>query len=369
MKIVTRYLIHEVYTAMLASMVVLLAVFLSNILIRYMDFAASGALSGKAVKVALLLQIPILSPILLPTSLFMGILLAYGRLYADSEMTVLTICGMNPRCLLSINLVLASAVATLVAILSLWINPKIYKYSDHIKSGATSLALDVIKPDSFNSKITQDKWIFHIKSISRDKKKIYNVFAIKHPNNPLMIDQQTSYVLVAKSADIKDNHEIGESYIILKDGYRYAGIPGQQGYEITKYDEYGIKISQEAKEWYRDESSISTLELIRSQANSSSAAELQWRFSLPISTLILTLIGVPMSKIRSGRGRYTQLFPSILLYVVYANFLFLARAWIKRGILPLILGIWWVHGLMLILAIFLLGKQLGWWRIFGAKIQ
>ena len=58
MKIVTRYLMKEVYSAMLASVVVLLFIFLSNVLIRLMHSAAGGVLTGKAVKLLILTTSP-----------------------------------------------------------------------------------------------------------------------------------------------------------------------------------------------------------------------------------------------------------------------------------------------------------------------
>ena len=290
MKVVTRYLLKEVYVSMLASIVVLLFIFLSNVLVRYMHSAASGVLSGEAVKTLMLLQIPILSSILLPASLFLGILLAYGRLYADSEMTIFTVCGMDPRRLLTTNMILASIVIILVAVLSLWINPEVYKYSDHITSGATSINLDMIKPKHFNNEIAKGKWIFYVESISADKKYLYNVFAAEQPNDQAPVGSSSLCILTAKSAYQHGDPKVAESYIILKDGYRYVGIPGQKDYEITKYDEYGIKISQEVT-WHGDESSIPTTKLWQNKQNKSAAAELQWRISLPLSTLILTLIG------------------------------------------------------------------------------
>jgi len=351
---------------MLASIVVLLFIFLSSVVVRYLHSAASGVLSGEAVKVLMLLQIPLLSAILLPASLYLGILLAYGRLYADSEMTIFTICGVDPRRLLNTNLLLALVIILLVAVLSLWVNPQVYRYSDHITSGATSVSLDMIKPNSFNSSFTQEKWIFYIESKSEDKKSFYNVFATQPSGNQ---KQKEFVILMAKSAYQKGDPKVEEAYIILKDGYRYVGVPGQKDYEVTKYDEYGIKILQETKPWHGDESSVPTMKLWEKRQDKLAMAELQWRISLPLSALILTLIGIPLSKVRSKRARYAQLAPAIILYVIYANFLFLARAWIKRGILCSTLGMWWVHGLMLILAIFLIGRQLGWWRIFGAKVH
>ena len=86
---------------------------------------------------------------------------------------------------------------------------------------------------------------------------------------------------------------------------------------------------------------------------------------MPLSALILTLIGLPISRVKPRRGRYAKLAPAILLYVIYANFLFLARAWIKRGVLAPIIGMWWVHILMFLVAIFLIGRQMDWFTFRG----
>lgn len=365
MKIVTRYLAREVYTSMLAAIIVLLFIFLSNQFVRYMHSAASGVLSGKAVKILLLLQLPILSSVLLPASLFLGILLAYGRLYADSEMTIFSACGVNPQYLLVTTLKFSAVVMLLVATLSLWLNPKIYKYSDHLTSGVTSNNLEMIKPNSFNL-IANGQWVFYVEKIAADKKHFYDVFAAQQPSAKDDGAGSSLCVVVAKSAHKKIDPDTGDLYMVLVDGYRYLGTPGEKDYEVIKYNEYGFQLKQ-AGAWRGDASSQSTVKLWRERHNVLAAAELQWRISLPLSALILALLATPLSRVKPKRGRYAKLAPAILLYVIYANFLFLAKAWIKRGVLVPTLGMWWVHGLMVLFAIFLIGKQIGWWRILSLK--
>ena len=46
-------------------------------------------------------RIPGFIELILPLGLFLGILLAYGRLYLDSEITVLNACGISEKKLLS----------------------------------------------------------------------------------------------------------------------------------------------------------------------------------------------------------------------------------------------------------------------------
>lgn len=358
MKVVTRYLIREVYSAILATNLVLLLIFLSNQFVRFMRLAASGMLPSSVIKTLLLLQLPILAALLLPVSLFLGVILAYGRLYADSEMTILSACGFNPKNLLTTTLGLSLIITLLVALLSLWINPKVYQYSDQIASGAVSNSVEIIKAKSFNV-IGKGNWIFYVEKISKDHKQFYNIFAAEKPelNNPF--NNSGLSVVTAKSAYQKNDPKTGELYLMLVDGYRYHGLPGQKEYEVIKYNEYGLQMPR-AEKWEGDVSSLPTIKLWRECKNNLAAAELEWRLSLPLSVLILTLLSVPLSKIKPKQGRYAKVLPAVLLYIIYANFLFLTKAWIKNGTLAPGLGVWWVHGLMLLLALFLIGKQLSW---------
>ena len=52
--------------------------------------------------------------LILPLGLFLGILLAYGRLYLDSEMTVLSATGMSDRKLIAYTQGPALLIALLV---------------------------------------------------------------------------------------------------------------------------------------------------------------------------------------------------------------------------------------------------------------
>ncbi len=352
MKIITRYLAKEVYSSTLAATAILLLIFLTNQLVRFMHSAAYGSLASGAVKLVLLLQLPILSAVILPAALFLGILLAYGRLYADSEMVVLFACGLNPKKLLTTTLTFSAAIMLLVAALSLWINPKVYRYFDHLMSGGANHSLDMIKPKHF-TEIAGNSWVFYVDEIASDKKHYSGVFASQVPNS----GNKKLAVLTAKSAYQKVD-DVGDLYLVLVNGYRYLGNPGQKDFEVIKYGEYGLQIKEEKHSWVGDASSASLTKLWES-SDLNSSAELQWRISLPLLALILTLIATPLSKIPSRKGRYAMLAPAILLYIIYANFLFLAKAWIKKGVIAPIIGMWWVHVLMLGFAIFLIIKQSG----------
>lgn len=353
MQIINKYLAREVYATMLVVIIVLLGILVSQQFVRFMQMAATGSFPGDGIKVLLLLQLPILLAVLLPASLFLGILLAYGRLYADSEMTILIACGVSPSKLLKITFGFSAIVMITVALLSLWINPIVYHYSDSILSGAVAKSItDMARPNSFIP-LADGKMIFYVDSTLKDKdgQKFSQIFAAQQ--------MDADSLVTAKSAYQKVDPKTGDLYIVLIDGYRYNGRPGQKDYEIIKYDEYALRLPQNTVKKAEGESSKTTLELWQNRHDSNSCAELHWRIALPLSALILTILSIPLSRIKPRYGRYAKLAPAILLYIIYVNFLFLARAWIRNNTLPLFLGMWWVHLLILLIAFFLFTRQKG----------
>lgn len=373
--IITRYLAKEVYVTLLATVIVLLFIFLSNQFVHYMQYVAVGNITLHDLSLLLLLHFPLLLAMLLPLSLYLSILVAYGRLYADSEMTVLAACGMRPLALMRATIGFSIVITIIVGLLSLWINPYIYSYTDQIASGSTSSALELLVPNRFNP-LGKGKWVFYVNGQSHDKKLLSDVFAAERPDGFEISAENGLNVVAAKSAYQKLDRKTGDLYLVLTDGYRYIGTPGKNNYQIIKYDQYGAKVKQNANSWRPDESTTPTIKLWQQRKQLINIGELQWRISMPMSVLILALLGTPLSRVKPRRGRYAQLVPAFLLYIIYTNFLFMTKAWVQKGALVPMIGMWWVHVLMLGLAAVLFWYQLAqvnfwvctkkrFWKFFG----
>ena len=91
-------------------------------------------------------------------------------------------------------------------------------------------------------------------------------------------------------------------------------------------------------------------------------AEMQWRLGVPISTVLLALLAVPLARSRPREGRYGRIAIGLLVFIVYFNMLSAAKAWTEEGTLSPLLGLWWVHGSVLLLTLALLAAQNGWHR-------
>jgi lipopolysaccharide export system permease protein len=79
-------------------------------------------------------------------------------------------------------------------------------------------------------------------------------------------------------------------------------------------------------------------------------AEFHWRMALPIMAVVMGIIAVPLARLRPRQGRYARVGYAILIFFVYIELAIAGKVWIVRGITPEWLGLWWVHGAVVIFA-------------------
>jgi lipopolysaccharide export system permease protein len=89
---------------------------------------------------------------------------------------------------------------------------------------------------------------------------------------------------------------------------------------------------------------IPTFELNR-RGDARERAEFQWRVSTPFSTLLLTLLAVPLSHTRPRKGRFARMLLAMAAYALYFNLLNVLRTWVEQETVesiiwvPLALGV------------------------------
>ena len=118
-----RYLSREFAQSVLAAFVVLGLISLGGVFADLLSEIARGRVPAGLMLSQLGLRIITFLPILLPLSLMLGILLAMGRLYRDSEMPVLASVGVGPKRLLRPLVLVVVPVVVVVGLCSLWLGP------------------------------------------------------------------------------------------------------------------------------------------------------------------------------------------------------------------------------------------------------
>ncbi|MCW8398533.1 LPS export ABC transporter permease LptF [Legionella sp. PATHC038] len=353
--IIFRYLAKEVFLTLIALTSILVLIFLSNQLIQYLNRAASGNIPGVIIMKLMMLELPTLLSLLVPLGFYIAMLLAYGRLYAESEMTVLRACGYGPNQLLKHSFIMATVVGIIVAVIMIWGSPLIYiERAKLLRTTGIKTLVQTIMPGRFHA-INEGQEVFYVQSMSRDHTKAEQVFLAKRSsvNNQIRWD-----ILWADQAFAETDAKTGEDYIILQKGKEYQGIPGQADYQVAEFGQYKARLPHPVVNTSEDLRTMSTTSLLPfNNEDPAKVAELQWRLSVPIMVFTLTLIAVPLSRINPRSGKYAKLFPAIIIYILYANLLFIARDAMVSGKMPQWIGLWWVHLIVVAFGLFLIGRN------------
>ena len=121
--IVFRYLIGEVFKSQLAVFLILITIIMSQRFVKILADASDGDIPGQLVLTILSLKLPQLAVVIIPLSAFLGVLIAYGRIYADSEMTVLHATGISEWYVTRLTLTLSVVVALAAGFVTLYLSP------------------------------------------------------------------------------------------------------------------------------------------------------------------------------------------------------------------------------------------------------
>jgi lipopolysaccharide export system permease protein len=344
-----RYLLREVTWTFVAVTGVLLIVLLSNQFARVLGQAAASGFPVEIVMTLIGLTTLQQLTVLVPIGLFLGIVLALGRLYHESEMTAMTACGVGPLRVYRPIALLALLVALALAVLSYRVVPAAWMKSSELRNEATRAAqFGALEPGRFRSFAGGDA-VFYAERVEPTGE-LFGVFVQRNAGDKIE-------VAMAERA-VQRGAGQPEQMFILYDGRRYEGVPGQPNWRIVEFREHGIPVRlPDAKAGKTRVDMKSTAALLDS-SDPKDRAELAWRASVPVMALVLMVLAVPLARLRPRQGRFARVAYAVLAYFIYSNLLAAARVWIQKDAPAGQLGLWWVHLLPLALAGWLLWQEL-----------
>lgn len=306
--IIFRYLAREVFTTLAAVSLVMMLIMISSWVIRLLRPVAAGEESLELVFWFLVYGLPYFIEMILPLALLISILLAYGRMHGDNEMSIFIATGTSENRLLGYTLLIAGFIMLLEAFSSLYLSPwgaqqreKIYALEDKVSK------FDLLTPRRFQS-YGSDKRVTYAEGISDDKKELQQVF---------IADEQS--IILAKKGQRIINPDTGSAFLELKQGRQYQFSQDSIALESMSFDTYGVRLPK-PPEYTRGKrkEAIATLDLLKSD-DADHKSQLYWRISLIIMVPITALLAFPLSRVRPRQGRYAKLLPAFLLFMVYIS--------------------------------------------------
>jgi lipopolysaccharide export system permease protein len=349
-RILDRYIFREIAWTWLAVTMVLLLILLTNQFARILGDVAKGQLPKEAAMDVIGLSAAQYLTIIIPIGLFLSIMMALGRLYRDSEMPAMMACRVGPSGIYRPLMWLLVPLAGGVAWLSMDLGPRALQAVDRIGAEARREAdLASIEPGRF-IEVGPDDAVVYGERILPDGS-MENVFLQRR------IADGAVEVVVARRGEQVESDDPDVRYLVLQDGRRYEGVPGTTQFRVVEFAEHGIPYRLPSLEPADPMPRAMTLIGLLQAGDLEHIAEVQWRIGVPLATIILAILAVPLSRTQPRAGRYGRLAIGLLVFIIYLNMLSAAKAWIEQGVISPMIGLWWVHGAMFLLAMVLLGVQ------------
>lgn len=350
MAIFQRSLLREFGNLAIAVFATLFAITLTTQLIRFLGQAASGKLLSEAVLALLGFSALNYLPVLLSLTLFISVLLAISRSYRDSEMVIWFSAGLPLTAWVRPVLVFAAPLVFVIALLSLFLAPWANRQSeDYRRQLDTRDEVSRIAPGAFHESANAERVLF-VEGVAGDSGNVQNVFvtSMQHGRLGVMVSRH-GYTETAAN---------GDRFIVLADGRRYEGNPGDVEFRVMEFKRYAVRIeTREAKSGQIPARALSTQTLL-DEPHQGNLAELLWRIGLPLAALNLALLAIPLAFVNPRAGRSSNLVFALLTYMVYSNLISVSQAWVSQGKVSFHIGWWAVHAAMLLLLLLLFYRRM-----------
>jgi lipopolysaccharide export system permease protein len=338
-----RYVLREVVTAWLLVTGVLLVILLVNQVVGVLERAAANQYpQGVVLELIGLGALQYLS-ILLPVGLLLGVVLAFGRLYHDSEMAAALACGAGPANIYLPVALLAALGTAALAWLTLVLAPEATARALDLRSAALRAGqFAPIAPGKFRN-FGGGNAIVYAEAVNSDGT-LAEVFV-----------ERNRGALAEVALASRARHEVsadGMTHILtLYDGERFEGVPGQREFRIVRFAEQVVPVQVPvAVDSTRALEAQPTASLVES-SDPNERAELHSRIAMPLMCAVLALLAVPLARLRPRQGRYARVWLAVVIFFLYVNLITVGKVWIARGVIPEFLGLWWTHAAVVLVAL------------------
>ena len=348
--IIERYLGREVLGTCAAVLAVLVLVYGADRFSRILSDAAAGVVSPELIVQILALKLVEKLPVFLPLALYLAVLIGLGRLYRDGEVVAFGAGGIGLWRLSRGVFWIVAAFSLAGALLSLFVSPSVASMRVALLEQARHQAEHrMFVPGRFKEFGGGDQ-IIYVESVDSESGRMAHVFVrVRKPHR--------QYVLLSSAAYQVVHPESGARYMALEDGWRYAGLPGDRVFSVTRFERHAVRVDAPPRETPAGERRMLATAALIGSGNRAHLVELQRRISAAVSIVVLGMLAVPLARTTPREGRYGKLFLAVVVYFIYTNVLSIAENLVERGMVPGLVGVWPVHAAMALLALALLVRQ------------
>ena len=334
--ILSKSLNAEVFKSTLGILLIFFFLVVGSRFVGYFEQASEGLLDPNLIYKIVILRIPDFITLLIPLSFFLGVVITISRLYAEREIYGYLSGGFSQNNLIKFIIPQSIILFIITLILSTYIAPYTKELSKEIVSVDTlEEQIESLKPGKIFTFKENDGFIY-----SDKKNKLFLVDAVL-----FLSDDNSSSIILAEELNIEKQGS--ELNLKFREGTLYQNIFASESSITSEFNHLNIPID-------RDVNTISGLSLSKlfDYSSKSSKSQMQWNVSIPITILVLLILGVQISRVEPRQGRLSVILPAIFIYIMYLSLLILARESYEEESLGTHNYIWYVHIIFLSFGIF-----------------
>ncbi|KAA9130788.1 LPS export ABC transporter permease LptF [Marinihelvus fidelis] len=350
MTLLQAYIFREWFWTLLAVTAVLLIVLMGVFLGELLNDMADGRVPAGLLGIQLLLNLPDALSKILPLAGFVAVMWGLGRMYRDHEMVVMRSSGFSWLMLLRPLALLVLPVAVLLLVLTFVVAPRAAQKSDAaLEEALRSAALWGLQDGRFHIMQGGD-FVIYVERLDTEGRTLENVFVRQQ-------DGLRTKIWQAATGEYWVDTTTGNRFLKLTDGQITDALPNARDLRVLQFERNDIMLPEPAMRTDEERLEARGFTELVTQGGAEASAELQWRLSPALAVIVLGLLAIPLAHSDPREGRSSRVVLGILAYALYANTLYLCRAWVAGGELPPALGLWWVHALVFISALWWLRRQ------------
>jgi lipopolysaccharide export system permease protein len=341
---------NELFFNAISTILILSGIVIAQRGVVVFRLASKGIIPNDSVVTILIFSLLKYLPILLALTLFLTILITLSRLFRDSEMIIWFSSGLGILSFIRPILTFCVPVILLIGFLSLYVSPWAVNKSEEYKAGLKNRdELATISPGVFRESKNKDR-VFYIEGFSDLGEKVKNVFVQSLQNGKLGV--------IVSNEGARSRTKNDDEYVVLKNGKRYEFDHDSNEYSEIQFSDYGFLVEKKlpAIVDVSQIEGIPTLLLLQTKTNRE-IAELFWRFSLPISSLILIFLAIPLSFINPRSGRSMNIIVGVSIFAIYNNLMGISQSYIHMGKIHPLIGGSLIHLSIILVSAYLLLRR------------
>lgn len=343
MRILTRYIFREIVSHSLIGLLVFTFVIYIPRIGQLLELVARRNLPFATVILLFLAPVPAILVLTIPMAVLVGILLGLSRLAADGEVIAARAVGIGTSSFARPAIAYACAGWLLASAMSLYLAPRsnfeLIRRETQVRN---SQAAYEIEPRVFIEQFP--KLLMYVQDLTRDRWHHVFIADTSTPGSPK--------VTLSESGTLVNDARSGNLILHLEHGATHEIDPQNPSrYSVASFSDTDIPLPPPPNGEVATGRLPATMQPLAVliwtahrasdiQQRRAAQVEMHNRLALPVASLVLALVGIPLGLFTRKGGKAVGVMVTVLLVFIYYILMASGLSLAKQGRVPPIVGLW-----------------------------